>query len=120
MAEQIRQLLPVRSSPGSAARARAAQVFQAARVMLPKDNKTFGIQPKAARVEKVETKLPAAAVPAGVRLLGRAIARPPNRQSLEYYWSGRRVVKGHKEIRLIKVETDTQGNVVRASVVHSS
>jgi hypothetical protein len=120
MAAQMRELLPVRSAPGSAAVARATAVFKAAAAMLPKDQKAFGIQPKAARVEKVDTKLPAAAVPATRGLSRAAIARSGSRESVEYYWSGRRVVKGHKEIRLIKVETDRQGNVMRTSVVHSS
>jgi len=48
-------------------------------------------------------------------------AMPPSRrESYEYYWSGRRFTKGHKEVRLVKVETDTEGRVLRSSVVHSS
>ena len=43
-----------------------------------------------------------------------------SRQSLQYYWSERRVHSGHEQIRLLKAETDRKGNLWRTSVIHSS
>lgn len=120
MADQIRLVLPVRSAAGSDAIARAAEVFEAARPISDADRQAFGLQPHVARVEQLETKLqaPVAAARGDAAL---AAARPrASRQSIEYYWSGRRVLNGHKQIRLVKVETDTEGNVLRFAVVHSS
>ena len=37
-----------------------------------------------------------------------------------YYWSGRRVIDGHVQIRLARVETDSRGEVLRTRVVRSS
>jgi Peptidase family C25 len=120
MAEQIREVLPVRTAASGALKARAAKLFEAARAALKVDPKTFGIRPKAARVERLETRLPAP--PAAARRgPAMAKARPAgNRESIEYYWSGRRVQDGHKQIRLVKVETDPKGNVLRTAVIHSS
>jgi hypothetical protein len=120
MAEQLTEVLPDRSPAGSAAIARSTKVFEAARALLGKDAKTFGVKPHQARVDKLETKLPR---PVMAMKGSRAVASARNvgtKQSIEYYWSGRRILEGHKQIRLVKVETDTAGNVVRSSVVHAS
>jgi hypothetical protein len=120
MAEQMREMLPVRTAAGGAAKGRATKVFEAARAALKEDPRAFGIRPKAVRVERLETRLPAPRASAG-RGLPPASTRPAGeRQSIEYYWSGRRVQDGHKQIRLVKVETDLKGNVLRIAVVHSS
>ncbi len=123
MAGQIRRFLPTRAPASSAARAKAAQVFQAAKVLLPKEAvkqfAAFGIKPEQVQVEELCTPLPAPAVPAG----GPALARAPaarDRRSLAYYWSGRREHEGHRQIQLVKVETDPDGNVLRTAVLHSS
>ena len=120
MAEQMTEVLPDRSPAGGTAVARSAKVFEAARALLGKDAKTFGLKPRQARVDKLETKLPR---PLMALKGGRAVASARNvvtKQSIEYYWSGRRILEGHKQIRLVKVETDTAGNVVRSSVFHAS
>jgi peptidase C25-like protein len=120
MAEQLREVLPDRLPAGSAAIARSAKVFEAARALLGDDTKTFGLKPRQARVDKLETTLPR---PLAARKGSRAVANARNvgpKQSIEYYWSGRRILKGHKQIRLVKVETDTAGNVIRSSVLHAS
>jgi hypothetical protein len=121
---QIRELLPERTVGGGAALARAKQVFQAAQARFGadvlKDIKAFAIRPTAVRVEKLDTPLSAPVAADGP---GFARAKAPaiqSRQSIEYYWSGRRVRDGHREIRLMKAETDQKGNVLRTSVVHSS
>jgi hypothetical protein len=121
MAEQMREVLPDRSPAGGAAVARSVKVFEAARALLGEDAKTFGLKPRQARVDKLETKLPR---PLMTLKGSRAVASTRNaggtKRSIEYYWSGRRIVEGHKQIRLVKVETDTAGNVIRSSVVHAS
>lgn len=124
MAAQLRELLPVRAVATGAARARAKKVFRAAQAVMDKDIvkgfKEFRIRPKAARVEELCTPLHAPAV-AARRGPGRAKAPAiQSRRSLEYYWSGRRVRDGHKQIHLLKVETDPKGNVLRTAVVYSS
>jgi hypothetical protein len=82
--------------------------------------KEFGISPGKARVEELSTVLLTPAVAAGLGFArGRTLARQ-SRQSFAYYWSGRRVRDTHKQIRLVKVETDTKGNVLRTAVIHSS
>ena len=117
MAAQIRELLPVRSRATTAASAMAQKVFIRARSSTAtgfKGSKDFRCKPTAALVEKLSTTL-------RVPMAGRK--RPGvirNRQSLQYYWSERRVRNGHKEIRLLKAETDPKGNLWRTSVIHSS
>ena len=118
-AKQIREVLPVRATGRGTAVARVARIFEVARTAFEEDPQAFGIQAKEVRVEHLKTRLPR---PAAVRF-GVALAktRPfDKRQSIEYYWSGRRVQDGHKQVRLIKVETDTKGNVLRTAVLHSS
>jgi len=123
LAGQIRDLLPTRAVASAQARARANKVFAAAQTTLEKSVregfKEFGIRPGAARVEKLDTPLraPVLARPGVASLSASAVQ---SRQSLEYYWTGRRVLDGHKQVRLVKVETDSEGNLLRTSVVHSS
>jgi len=120
MGHQIRELLPVRSAAPPAAVARASKVFAAvsAQVKGPKD---FGIKASSLRADELETKIPAAPAMAGRRIT-RVAAAPSNRnrKSIEYYWSGRRFQKGQKQVRMVKVETDPKGNVLRTLVLHSS
>jgi len=45
------------------------------------------------------------------------------RESLEYYWTARSDTPGSPgpaQIRLLKVETDTQGRIVRTRLLHSA
>jgi hypothetical protein len=112
---QIRQLLPKRERATPAEQAMAKKVFTSAlgalRKHVIKELKEFRIKPIAVRVQKVDTPLHA-----------EGEARKAPRQSLEYYWSGRRVRDGHKQIRVLKVETDLKGNLVphRTAVIYSS
>jgi hypothetical protein len=120
LAVQIRKVLPVRTAAGRTAVARTEVVFTAAKAAFGAEHE-FRFDPRKARVEQLETKLPAprpAATPGRVM----AAARPPaSRQSVEYYWSARREVDSkHKQIRMVRVETDLEGNVLRSTVVHSS
>jgi hypothetical protein len=124
MAVQIRGMLPTRAPAKRAALARTKKVFAAAKAMMDKNFvkafKEFGISPAKARVEELSTILRTPTAAAGAKFpRGRALARQ-TRQSFAYYWSGRRVRDTHKQIRLVKVETDPKGNVLRTAVIHSS
>ncbi|MBI3374056.1 MAG: hypothetical protein HY017_20215 [Betaproteobacteria bacterium] len=124
MAAQMRGILPTRSAAKGEALGRAARLFETAKQLLAADAEGLGMRAEAVRVEKLETRFPGAQAAATRGAPARAVAaasgRIGNRQSFEYYWSGRRMFDAHKRIRLVKVETDAQGNVLRTSVVHSS
>ena len=40
--------------------------------------------------------------------------------SIEYTWTGRKVVKNHVQISLLKVHADARGNVLRSRLLLSS
>jgi Peptidase family C25 len=111
---QIRQLLPKRAR-ATPSRAMAKKVFTSAQLALNKhvikELKEFRIKPTAVRVQKVDTPLH-----------GEGEARKAPRQSLEYHWSGRQVRDGQKQIRVLKAETDLDGNLLPQSttVIYSS
>ncbi len=50
---------------------------------------------------------------------GRPRRLPRVSTTLQYHWSGKRIFSRHKEIRLVKVETDAKGQVLHHSVVQS-
>ena len=118
LATGIREFLPTRSHATPAEHAMAKEVFINARSVIAKDaigkRKEFEIKPTTVRVERVDTRLPAS------RERSRGPRVIQKRQSLEYYWSERRVHDGHKQIRLLKAETDQKGNLWRTAVIHSS
>jgi hypothetical protein len=117
-AEQVCKLLPIRTPATRVAPAMAKKVFNSARRALwkadIKELEKFGIKPTAARVEKLVTPL---------HIEGEARSGPgiiQNRQSLEYYWGGKRVRDRHTQTCLIKAETDLKSNVYRTAVAYSS
>jgi hypothetical protein len=106
-AREIRKLLPKRGPATPADRARAKDVFNSAQSALGKhlikELTKFEIKPAAARVAKLETRL-------GIQ----------NRQSLEYYWGGKRVGDEQTQSCLMRAETDLEGNLYRAYVGYST
>jgi hypothetical protein len=66
----------------------------------------------AVRVQRVDTRFPDST----------ETARGPikRRQSLEYYWSGKRKRGGDKQLCLLRVETDLQSRPWRTSVMYTS
>lgn len=120
LAATMRKVLPVRSAVQKVSAKGAKSAFQAVRALMGKDLAGWNMMEAKALVHRVVTPLPAKS-PAGFQTLAAAAVAPPTqRQALEYYWSGRKEVKGHRQIRLVKVETDTQGNVLRTTLRHSS
>lgn len=111
---QICQLLPKRAR-ATPSRATVKKVYTSAELDLKehviKELKEFKIKPTTVRVQKV-----------GMPLHAEDKAWKSRRQTLEYYWSGRRVRDGQKQIRVLKAETDLQGNLLprRTAVIYSS
>jgi hypothetical protein len=111
---QICQLLPKRAR-ATPSRTTVKKVFSSAQLALKKhvieELKEFRIKATAVRVQKLDTPLHA-----------EGEGRKAPRQSLEYYWSGQRVRDGQKQIRVLKAETDLEGNLVprRTRVIYSS
>jgi hypothetical protein len=118
MAVQIREMLPVRTEV-KPARAGADKLFALVQDLLRDDGAAFGMQAGAARVHKLSTVFPVVRAAVRRKAVPARASAIKGRESFEYYWSGRRERQGRKEIRLVKVETDAQGNVLRSSVVHS-
>jgi len=124
MADQIRGVLPNRSAGKGAARVRAGGLYFAVKDLLKKRARTFGFTRSRVRVHKLETRFTGVeAAAAGFRFAGAKRARvsaASRRESYEYYWTGRRRLGRHKEIRLVRVETDVQGRILRSRIVESS
>jgi hypothetical protein len=117
-AEQVCKLLPKRARATPAQRSMAKDVFKRARRTFWKDDikelKQFRIKSAVVCVEKVYT--PLHIEPEARSNLGAI----PNRQSLQFYWGGKRLRDGQTQICLITAETDLKGNVLRTSVGYSS
>jgi hypothetical protein len=113
VATGIRKLLPTRSPATHEEEAYATKVFASdiAQDAL-KNLKGFRFEPEAARVQRLDTDFPDPS----------ETTRGPiqRRQSLEYYWSGRRVRGEQNQLCLLRAETDLEGRPCRASVMHTS
>jgi hypothetical protein len=116
LAEGLRILLPERRPVKKTAEKKTAEeeavakkMFESAQTELGEDVvknlEKFSIEPTTFRVEKVNTALD---------------DHGNTRESLEYYWTGQRDRGGHKQICLLKAETDRNGEFSGATVVYSS
>jgi Peptidase family C25 len=111
LAAGIRSCLPTRSDATDAEKAMAEDVFISAKKGISKDDieklEQFNIKPTAVQVKRVDAPLPDS---------------PETRQSLEYYWSGKRNRGGQKQFCLLKSETDRKGKLVpgRTAVLYTS
>lgn len=124
MASQIRRALPARVEVDAPPPERARALFNAVQPLFGKGVMNL-LDPSYVHAEKLvrPPRTAPAAAPAGARpAVARAAAAPPAAasESIEYYWTGRKVVKGQARIQLLKVETDTQGTIVRTRLLHSS
>ncbi len=106
----MRNLIPTRSPATYEEKAKATKVFAS---KLAKDAitnlKGFRIEPNATQVQRVETR---SRFPGD----GTDASAIKTRQSLEYYWHGQRIRGEHKQLCLLRVETDPQARPWRASV----
>jgi len=111
----IRKLLPARSAATYEEQGWATKVYASKLAKKAiKNLKGFSFEPEAVQVQRVDTQFPDSP----------ATATDPStlkrRQSLEYYWRGERDRGDHKQLCLLKVETDRKGSPWRASVMHTS
>jgi hypothetical protein len=111
LADGIRSCLPTLSDATDAEKAMAGGVFISAQKRISKDDsdklKQFNVKPTAVQVKRVDAPVPGS---------------QETRQSLEYYWSGKRKRGGHKQFCLLKAETDRKGKLVpgRTAVLYTS
>jgi hypothetical protein len=115
VAAGIRELLPTRLDATDTEKDKATHVFASNLVKdaIKKLNE-FSIEPTVSRVQREDSRLPD--LPATVTDPS-AIKR---RESLEYYWRGLRDRGDHKQLCLLKVETDPEGRPWRTSVMYTS
>lgn len=129
MASQIRRALPARHEAAAPRPDEAKALFSAVQSMFGKSALNL-LDPGYAHAEKLvrpprpapaaAAAATAAARPTAARAAASASASAAAGESIEYYWTGRKVVKGQARIQLLKVETDTQGTIVRTRLLHSS
>jgi hypothetical protein len=113
LAEGLRECLPIKKDATDAEKAMAKDVFIKAQNQkeISKGDieklKQFKIKPTAARVKRVDAPTPDS---------------PEPRQSLEFYWSGKRNRGGQMQVCVLKAETDLKGKLVPGStaVLYSS
>jgi hypothetical protein len=123
-ATQIRSALPARSAAKGAPKARAGALYAYIKHRFAESTKEFGLSKSKVHVQKLETTFPTRDVEAAgfrtARMASGAAETATRRESFQYYWSGKRVLDGHTRIRLVKVETDVKGRVLRSGMVESS
>jgi hypothetical protein len=104
LAVGLRECLPTRSDATSEYKTMAEDVFNRAKKKVSKDDKekleTFKIRPTTVHVKKVDAPLPDST---------------ETRQSLEFYWRGKRDRGGHNQFCVLKAETDLKGKLVPGS-----
>jgi hypothetical protein len=110
LATGIRECLPKPKPATDAEKALAGDVYSRAQKKVPKDDivklKDFGIDPAVVQVKKLEAPVPGS----------------PCRQSLQFYWGGRRLRGRQKQFCVLRTETDLKGQLVPGStkVVYTS
>jgi hypothetical protein len=125
LGDQLRRAAPIRTPAAAGARRRAPRVLAVARALLGKGAGTPRPLAGRARVERVEVRIEApAGAPRAVLAArgpaGRRRGGVEKRESIQYSFSAGRRIDGKRDIRLVTVETDRQGRVLRSSVVVSS
>jgi hypothetical protein len=113
----MRNLLPTRYNVTAEEKDKATEVFTSKLAQdAIKNLKGFNIRPTAVRVHRLDTRFPESPETARDR------SAVKSRQSLEFYWHGKRDRGGEqdKQLCLLKVETDLQRRPWRASVLCTS
>ena len=114
LAKGINTCFPTRSDATDAEKGKANDVYIAATEEIAKiakhdieKLKEFDIDPTIVRVKSVDAPMPDST---------------ETRQSLEFYWSGKRDRGGQKQVCVLKAETDRKGKLVpgKAAVMYSS
>jgi hypothetical protein len=119
MAVQVRKSMPHRREEAAPTGAKARGLFDAVAGLLS-ERDVAALQPSRASA----SRLVAAAAPTASTASGEsAVAAVRGRaqaDSIEYTWTGRAETKAGSHIRLLKVQTDTEGNVLRSRLLHSA
>lgn len=119
LAAQVTRELPERVSARAPAAATARKIFAAVAGMLDKSDQNF-LEPGRARASKL-VSAPVAARAVATRGLASAVgATRQLAESVEYTWTGRKIVDGRPHVRLLTVEADAGGNVLRSRLLHSA
>ena len=114
LATGIRECLPIKSDATEAEKAMANDVLVRAQKKIAKIAKAdseklkeFGIYPTAVQVKRIEAPVPGSQA---------------SRQSLEFYWGGRRLRGRQKQFCVLRTETDLKGKLVPGStkVIYTS
>lgn len=111
LATGLRECLPIKKDATEAEKAMANDVLIRAQKKIAKDEvekfNKFNFKPTAVRVKKVDAPTPDS---------------PEPRQSLEFYWSGKRKRGGQTQFCVLKAETNLKGKLVPGStaVLYSS
>ena len=107
----MRECLPIKSDATKKEKAMAKDVFIKAQKKIAKDElekfNKFNIKPTAVRVKRVDAPMPDS---------------PEKRESLEFYWAGKRNRGGQTQFCVLRAETNRKGNLVPDStaVLYSS
>lgn len=120
IAVQVDSALP-RREPARAPRAETARrLFEAAAGLLEKVD-IAKLDPADAKASRLVAPPASAGVPKSLRAAVAASRGTTSRgHSIEYTWTGRKVVKNHVQISLLKVHADARGNVLRSRLLLSS
>jgi hypothetical protein len=120
IAVQVDSALP-RREPAPAPRAETARrLFEAASGLLGKDDFSQ-LDPADAKASRLVAPPALAGVPKSLRETVAASRGASSREhSIEYTWTGRKVVKDHVHISLLTVHADARGNVLRSRLLQSA
>jgi len=120
LAKAIRASQPERRNvrPAQIPKSALNRAARAARVATGNDFKRFGM---ARHEDVIMTVAQAAGAPVAAAAAGGTSRRSDaSRATYEYYWSGRVEHKRAIEIRMVAVETDSEGTVLRTRVMHAA
>jgi hypothetical protein len=119
MAVQVTKTMPHRVHEASPTSAAARGLFKSVSGLLSERDLAV-LQPSRAKASRL-VAASATAAPAASGGLSTTAARGRSAvDSIEYTWTGRHEKEGQVHIRLLKVLTDTEGNVLRSRLLHSA
>jgi hypothetical protein len=127
LAVQIRQALPARMVH-KPKKQRVKSLFQTAAIALRASGSKMKLRAETVHIDRIETRISdqqrkaAGITRAALSKHGTAgIAAITGRhETYQYYWSGRREMKGHKQVTMVRVDSDATGAVLHTRVIQSS
>ena len=119
MAVQVTKSMPHRVHEAPPTSAAARGLFKSVSGLLSERDLAV-LQPNRARASRLVAASAAAAPTTSGGLSATAARGRSQVDSIEYTWTGRHEREGQVHIRLLKVQTDTEGNVLRSRLLHSA